>query len=373
MDGLSTAGKSAAEAAGFHERGRGDGSGELPASRDGFREAPAPLDRDQLLKTPIKDLALHIAGTAVERLVEGLYRELAAAGIAFRPLCYLSDEWGCPDGKPIIGVPFYLADEKLGAMEGEVSDEREDEKESMLYLRHEAGHAFNYAYELYKREDFLSLFGPYSRPYVEDYKIQPFSRSYVRHIPGWYAQKHPDEDFAETFAVFLTPGLTWRQSYLGWPALKKLEYVEARVRELGAHPPRVPAHPPELPDVPVEAVEETVGELFRRDGPPEEIGRQLAGHFDGDLKQVFDAPAGSPLRACEVLESGRKQVISSVAYFTGLARPAVKAAVIHLIGRCRELDLRARPGAEAEALSRFAILVTTLSMNRVYSGKFCEP
>jgi len=369
VDGGSTFGKSSAEAVSFRDQ---DASAPSPA-REGHREGGAtPLDRDRLLTTRVKDLALHIAGTKVERMVDQLYRELGAAGIAFRPLCYLSDEWGCPDGKPIIGVPFYLADEKLGAIEGEVSDEREDERESMLYLRHEAGHAFCYAYELYKREDFLALFGPYSRPYVEDYKVQPFSRSYVRYIPGWYAQKHPDEDFAETFAVFLTPGVGWRQAYHGWPALKKLEYVEARVKELGARPPRVLAHGPELPDVPVELLEETVGELFRRDGPPEEIGRQLAGHFDGDLKQLFDAPPGSPLTAAEVLDAGRKHVISSVAYFTGLARPAVKAAVLHLIGRCRALDLRARPGGEAEALSRFSVLVTTLSMNRVYSGKFCE-
>ena len=38
------------------------------------------------------------------------YAELEAHGIAFRPPVYLSDQWGCPDGTPLIGVPFYLAD-----------------------------------------------------------------------------------------------------------------------------------------------------------------------------------------------------------------------------------------------------------------------
>ncbi len=338
-----------------------------------FRESSAvPLDRERLLKTRVKDLALQITGTTVEKLVDQLYKELAAVGIGFRPPCYLSDEWGCPDSKPIIGIPFYLADEKLGLIEGEVSEVRETESESIIYLRHEAGHAFCYAHELYKREDFHALFGPYTRPYLEEYKVQPFSRSYVRHIPGWYAQKHPDEDFAETFAVYLTPGSNWRETYKGWPALRKLEYVEARIAELGAGQPKVLSRTPDLGDVPVEAMEETVGELFEREGPPEEVGRQLSTHFDGDLREIFAAPGAHPAAAGDVIDAGRRQIITSVAYWTGLARPAVKAMVLHLIARLRALKLSVQPGAEAESLARFSVLVTTLAMNRVYSGKFCE-
>lgn len=344
-----------------------------PREQPLFREcAPSPIDRERLLTTKVKDLALQISGTKVERMVEQLYRELTAAGISFRPLCYLSDEWGCPDTKPLIGIPFYLADEKLGDIEGEVSEVREDEKESVVYLRHEAGHAFCYAYELYKREDFLALFGPYARPYLEDYKVKPFSRSFVRHIPGWYAQKHPDEDFAETFAVFITPGQGWRQTYATWPAMRKLEYVEARIKECGDLPPLVPARAPELPDVPVEAMEETVGELFRRDGPPAEVGLQLEEHFDGDLRQIFDHPGPPGVRAADLLEAGRKQIVTAVAYWTGLARPGVRALVLHLMSRCRALDLYSKPGSEWEAVSRFSVLVTTLAMNRVYSGRFLD-
>jgi hypothetical protein len=320
----------------------------------------------------VKDLALQIAGTKVERMVEQLYRELAAVGVQFRPPCYLSDEWGCPDGKPLIGIPFYLADEKLGAIEGEVSEVREDEKESLLYLRHEAGHAFCYGYELFKREDFHQIFGPYSRPYLEEYPVQPFSRSFVRHIPGWYAQKHPDEDFAETFAVFMTPSILWRQTYAGWPAMKKLEYVQARVEEYGQKAPTVPGRAPELPDVPVEAMEETVGELFQREGPPEEVAHQLAAHFDGDLRLIFEPPDAYPLKAGDLIEAGRQQLITSVTYWTGLGRPVVKALVLHLIARCREMGLTVKPGIDLESLARVSILVTTLAMNRVYSGKFCE-
>ena len=126
-------------------------------------------------------------------------------GIAFRPPVYLSDQWGCPDGTPLIGVPFYLADERLERIEAEHAGAVEGDEEAMRYLRHEAGHAINYAFRLYERPDFGELFGDYARPYHERYAANPLSRAYVRHILGWYAQKHPDEDFAETFAVWLTP------------------------------------------------------------------------------------------------------------------------------------------------------------------------
>ena len=184
-------------------------------------------ERRSLLNRRISDLGLSIAGTPVERLANQLYDELAARGLSFRPPVYLSDQWGCPDGTPIIGVPFYLADPRLSKIEEEESVEVEGEQDAMRYMRHEAGHAFNYAYRLYDRADWRQTFGPYSRPYRDRYRANPFSRDYVRHILGWYAQKHPDEDFAETFAVWLTPGRDWKREYAGWPALKKLEYMDA--------------------------------------------------------------------------------------------------------------------------------------------------
>ncbi len=344
----------------------------VESSTASFREGGAtPVENERLLTTRIKDLALRIVGTKVERMVEQLYQELEAVGISLRPICYLSDEWGCPDGKPLIGIPFYLADEKLGAIEGEINEVREDERESMMYLRHEAGHAFCYAHELYKRDDFRQLFGPFTRPYVDDYKVQPFSRSYVRHIAGWYAQKHPDEDFAETFAIHLTPGLDWREQYKGWPALKKLEYVEARIKEFGRAPPIVQPSTPDIPDVPVEAIEETVGEHFRREGPPDEVKHQLEAHLDGELRHLFEARQDGT-KAAELIEGARKQLIPDVSYWTGLARPVVKALVLHLIDRARSLDLRVKPGGEQEALAKLAVFVTTLCMNRVYSGRFIE-
>src|SRR5215813_15099488 len=172
-----------------------------------------------LLDTRICDLGLKLEGSAAEKFVEQLYRELEAKGLTkFRPACYLTDEWGCPSGEPVIGIPFYLAHVALSELEKEAHD-LEDAREIMMYLRHEAGHAFTYAYRLHHSPEWRQLFGPFRRPYRENYRPVPFSRDFVRHLPGWYAQKHPDEDFAETFSVWLTPAFPWRERYAGWPAL----------------------------------------------------------------------------------------------------------------------------------------------------------
>ena len=156
-----------------------------------FEHTP-PEARD-LLGKPIRELGLQLAGSPLEKYVQQLYRELEAKGLSrFRPACYLSDEWSCPDREPIIGIPFYLADPKLQALERSLND-LEDEREIIMYLRHEAGHAFNYAYRLYASPEWRRQFGPFNRRYRDLYRPVPFSRKHVRHIAGWYAQKHPDE------------------------------------------------------------------------------------------------------------------------------------------------------------------------------------
>ncbi|MGC2246842.1 MAG: hypothetical protein WA609_09590, partial [Terriglobales bacterium] len=155
-----------------------------------------PNDNQELLGRPIRELGLKLEGSPVERFVEQLYRELEAKRLVkFRPACYLTDEWGCPSGEPIIGIPFYLANAELSLLEKQAHD-LEDARAIMMYLRHEAGHAFTYAYKLHTKPEWKEMFGSFRRPYRDNYRPAPFSRDYVRHLPGWYAQKHPDEDFA---------------------------------------------------------------------------------------------------------------------------------------------------------------------------------
>ena len=321
--------------------------------------------RRALLSKRISELGLSIRGTLIEQLVERLYRELDARGLAFRPPVYLSDQWGCPDGTPLIGVPFYLADPRLTKLEEEMVVDVEGERDAMRYLRHEAGHAFNYAYRLYERADWHALFGPYSRPYRERYRADPFSRQYVRHILGWYAQKHPDEDFAESFAVWLTPDLDWRREYAGWPALAKIEYVDRVMGEVGSTVPIVPA--PTDDDLPVEAMHYTVEEHYR--SAEETLPIEDERHFDGDLRTIFawsgDAPQGE--RAGEFLRRHRREVVRRIAYWTGESTTILRAFIDFLAARADALDLRVA-GLEAATLIELTSFGTAVIMNHRYTN-----
>ena len=317
-------------------------------------------ERRSLLERRISELGLSIRGSGVEPYVERLYSELESRGLRFKPPVYLSDEWGCPDGTPLIGVPFYLADPRLARIEEEHAVEVEGEADVMRYRRHEAGHAFNYAYRLYDRADWRRIFGPYSRPYRDRFRANPFSRAFVRHILGWYAQKHPDEDFAETFAVWLTPGRDWRVEYAGWPALTKLEYVDQVMADVGDEAPEVPA--PGDDDLPVEVMHHTLAEHYRELDEPLPIEDER--HFDGDLRNLFgtaeEAPEGEA--ATEFVRRHRREIVSRIAYWTGESTITVRAFMDFLIQRLAVLNLRVR-GLEASTLIEMTAFGTAVMMN----------
>jgi hypothetical protein len=332
----------------------------LPSGSIVLDPTQADAERAALLGQRISQLGLMIRGTRVERLVADLYAELAAKSIAFRPPVYLSDEWGCPDRTPLIGVPFYLADPRLEAIEAEMSAGIEDDAEAMRYLRHEAGHAINYAFHFYERADWRATFGAFSKPYRERYRTDPFSRDYVRHILGWYAQKHPDEDFAETFAVWLTPGERWRTDYAGWPAMGKLEYVDRLMRDIGPLVPPVPA--PTEDDVPVESMHYTIGEHYAAADARMPIADER--QFDTDLRRIFvsadDAPAGEAARS--FIERHRREIVGRIAYWTSESPRIVHSLVDHLARRSGTLQLRVG-GLEAATLIELTAFGTAVVMN----------
>jgi hypothetical protein len=337
------------------------------ARRDGVEES-APNwegERHALLAQRISDIGLAIRGTLLEKLVDQLYAELAAKGVDFRPPVYLSDQWGCPDGTPLIGVPFYLADERLSKIEEDYSTTVEGEVESMRYLRHEAGHAFNYAYRLYDRPDWRKMFGPYSRPYRERYRADPFSRDYVRHILGWYAQKHPDEDFAETFAVWLTPDLPWRKQYDGWGALGKLEYVERVMKEVAHQVPEVPE--PSDDDLPVAAMQYTVAEHYTDNEEHIPIRDQRI--FDGDLKTIFADAEHAPgaALAAEFIARHKREIVTRISYWTGEPAGIVRQFIEFLAQRSDALGLRLS-GLEAATLIELTAFGTAVMMNYRYTN-----
>jgi hypothetical protein len=333
---------------------------ELEKSRPGLQD---------ILNKPIRELGLKIEGSPLQRFVQQLYRELEQKRLVkFRPPCYLTDEWGCPSGEPVIGIPFYLANSDLAHLEKEMNDV-EDAREIMMYLRHEAGHAFNYAYKLHQTPEWKRLFGPFRRPYHDNYRPIPFSRNFVRHLAGWYAQKHPDEDFAETFAVWLTPRSAWRKRYRGWGAMAKLRYMNRIGKELGNEDP---VRRRGRTDITVDEMEATVAEFYQRIN--DEIPLvDLA--LDTDLRDIFDASKRRKTAkpAHEFLHVQRKAVVDKVAYWTGAQRPLIKRLIEVIEERIDKLGLFADTARESEHLIQITVYVTALAMNYMARGKFVHP
>jgi hypothetical protein len=327
-----------------------------------------PPDIRDLLDKRISSLGLRLEGSPMQRRVEQLYRELERKGLRrFRPQCYLTDEWGCPDGHAVIGIPFYLADPKLARLEREMND-LEDEREIMMYLRHEAGHAFNYAYRLYTTPEWRDLFGPFNRRYRERYRPVPFSRKYVRHIAGWYAQKHPDEDFAETFAVWLTPRSNWRMRYRAWPAIRKLRYVDAVARRVRDQEPVIPD---EILDITVEDMRLTVEQYYRRWARQNGAAVNVA--LENDLGDIF-VPKGRRRKnvrpAADLVEEQRLALTDKITYWTGVKRPVVRALIERVLRACREQGLVVDTTRETATMVELTAYGTTLAMNYLTRGRF---
>ena len=319
-----------------------------------------------VLGKKVSELGLKLEGSPVEGYVRQLYRELEGRGLArFRPTCYLTDEWGCPDQQPVLGIPFYLADPKLQKIEHAV-DALESDRQIMMYMRHEAGHVFNYAYRLYTTPEWRELFGPFFRSYRDTYRPVPFSRDFVTHIEGWYAQKHPDEDFAETFAVWLTPRANWRRRYQGWPAMRKLRYVDRMARRLADTEPIVKTGDI---DITPEDIGVTVEQFYEAAAQERQARIDIA--LDAHLGQIFLTRRRAESRpAAEIVRRYSRELVEKITYWTGVRRPIVRGLIDNICRTCERMKLWGERGEEARYLVEVTALSTTLAMNFLTRGRF---
>jgi hypothetical protein len=235
----------------------------------------------------------------------------------------------------------------------------------MRILRHEAGHVLDNVYKLRLRQQRRKIFGKSSEPYPEFYTPKPYSKSYVMHLDPWYAQSHPDEDFAETFAVWLTPESNWRARFAGWPALKKLEYMDSLMQSLVNKAPLLDSQ--EEID-PLSRINRTLRFHYRR--KRRHHGVDHPAFYDRDLRRLFsDAPedANRPT-AAQFLGRVRRPVRKVVADWTGIYQYTIDKVLEDIIVRCRELKLRLKV-SEEEALQEFTVLLTVQVMNYLHSGR----
>jgi hypothetical protein len=323
---------------------------------------------EDILNSRVKDLNLQIAGSALDPLVQRLYEELDVRGIGFHPPCYLADEWLCPDKVPVIGIPFWLAHPRLRAVEQKMMYEVEGGADDfcMKLLRHECGHAVNYAYELYKKTRWRGLFGPFTADYSDSYYYQPYSRRYVMHLGGNYAQAHPDEDFAETFAVWLMPGSRWEEKYRDWPVIKKLRYVDGLVKRIGDQAPVNTVR--EKPPWAASRMVSTLAAYYER--RRKALGSAFLGFYDESLKVVFatERSGASAVKASKVLRTHRRRIVDNVTRWTGHRKYDIHELVNRLIGRCDVLGLYARDG-EADNVIGITAFVTAIASNALHISR----
>ncbi|PWU08628.1 MAG: hypothetical protein C5B51_07555 [Terriglobia bacterium] len=326
------------------------------------------LNDEELLAMRICDLGARIDQSELAPRIVQFHDELAARGVSLRPDCYLGDEWFSPDGVPAIAIPFYLAHPRLKTLEMHQMLEVEGGTPEwcLMLLRHECGHAIDHAYRFSAREDWHTVFGSPETEYTpETYRPRPYSRSFVRHLPNWYAQAHPDEDFAETFAIWLahTPE-DWRERYRGWKALEKLEYVHRLMEESFGRPPAV-TRGRRISEA--RKLRKTLGHYYaaRR----KMYAEDFPDFYDADLRVIFGngEPGAEP--AARLMRKYRAALIASIVQWTGQPRYTVDMLVGKLIRRCGEMRLTA-PKDTSRLQFELAAYLAALVTNHLYTGRF---
>jgi hypothetical protein len=326
------------------------------------------LDDVSLLNLRFNDLRLRIEGTPLENRIERLWDELAQRGITFRPHCWLAEEWFSPDGVPGIAIPFYLAHPRLARLEERqmFSIEGWSDSSCMKLLRHEAGHAIDTAWQLHRRKDWRRVFGNWSRRYPDWYRPNPRSRKHVLHLDWWYAQSHPAEDFAETFAVWLRPRRQWRALYRGWPALRKLEYVDELMGSLAG---RRMVRRSRRHIEPVTGSRKTLRDYYA--SKRRFYGVNVREVYDGDLRRLFpDEPSrrGRRPSAAVFLDRNQAELCRVCARGTGESPYVIGLFVQEMIQRCRKMKLRlTRP--ENEARMDMAVFITARALKWLHEGR----
>jgi hypothetical protein len=328
----------------------------------------ASLKDEELLRERICDLGLVIAGSELEPRIASLYGELDARGLTLHPTCYLGDEWFSPVPAPSIAIPFYLAHPRLKALELHQMLEVEGGTPEWCakLLRHECGHAFDHAYKFSSRRKWRQIFGSPDAEYSpEHYRPRPYSKSFVRHLPNWYAQAHPEEDFAETFAVWLAlPAEDWKKRYGRWKAIEKLEYTDSLMREARKKPPLVTDGPR------WSEVSKLKRTLLRHYAARRKLwAEDYPDFYDADLRVIFGkTPAGAE-PAARFMKKHRRAIVSSVVQWTGERKYTVDALVRRLDQRCASLALQA-PQNEPSLLLEIGAYLSALVTNHLHTGRF---
>jgi len=328
------------------------------------------LPDEDLLAIRIKDLPLKLEESDLWPSIQIVMTELNSALPEFQPYLFIGDEWFSPEGVAAVSIPFFLLHPRLRQLERTkvLECEGEDDLEFKKLLRHELGHALDHAFKLSRRRTWEKTFGSPQKEYQPDtYRPRPYSRNYVLHLKRWYAQSHPDEDFAETFAVWLNPQSEWKATYRKWGALKKLEYLETIGKEL-----RKKTFKQKSARMISESryLNSSLAVYYQKKIRYNE--EDYPDFFDRDLLRIFSRKNPEEPKAelaFQFMKRTRKYLLSSLSLWTGEKKVTINELLLRLIERCRELELIVSK-SEAETASEVSAFLTTLVSHYLFTGHF---
>jgi hypothetical protein len=335
----------------------------------------ASLSDAELLKMRFCDLPIELAGSVVEKRAHQVFEELAARHLTVRPNIWLSEEWFNPEGVVGIAIPFYLLHPRLIRLERRIMREAEGsvEADCLRILRHETGHAIDEAFQLFRTREYRRVFGSPRRRYPTSYTVKPDRHDFVVNLNSWYAQSHPVEDFAETFAVWLTPRKQWRRRYRRSPALQKLDHVDRWMTALAGKPQILNRQDP------VEELKDNLRTLREHyDEKREFYGIEETHSFDPELRRLFPSPepTGNEPRtrhprlrsAARLLQHYRAKLRKEVSRPLGIPAYAVDQVLLQLISRARALHLPAAESSE-KVRHELADVVARLTIDTIQNGQ----
>jgi len=320
-------------------------------------ELEKALERLKYLDVPISELSPKISGSFL-KLIKQVEGEATRKKIKFKPEYYLGIGWGCVNKSISIEIPFWFQNETLTAIEDEMAyDGVENESEIKMGLRHEFGHALNYAYKFYLDPEWRKLFGNFDKKYSDYYRFNPWSKRHVKHLPDYYAQKHPDEDWAETFAVWLTPGSNWRRIYSKTPALQKLLYVDKKMSEIAG---KEPLNNKIKRDAPIEKTKMTIREFYGADDEDISPSEQLIEDVEA-MRRIF--PNGFRTKrnlkdAWKLIHKFSPLVSHKLSEELNIPQHSTNRVMRLLESICKTYNLKTRQGEEDEKIIGISIYLS---------------
>lgn len=325
----------------------------------------------RLMDLKFSDLGLKVKGSRVQPLIDQLYEELEEKGLKFRPHVWISKEWFSPDGVPGLAIPFYVVSDRLARLEKKLIMEVEGYSlnECMKLLRHETGHAIDNAFRLRKNRSRQKLFGLSSTEYPESYAPRAYSKKFVVHLNSWYAQAHPDEDWAETFAVWLNPRSNWKKRYQHWPALKKLELLDQMMSDIRGKKPLV--HKKETPES-IHRSRMKLKTYFER--KREDLGLDEPFYLDPLILRLFSPTTKKKTdkRAAAFIRQEKKVISKMVARWTGQYQYTINLILQEIIESCREKKLYLTR-SERETRMDLVGMLTAHTLNYITKGNHRIP